>query len=184
MSNLQESASVKQAENAITFINKEVLEPEAKPMSGMANPMIDQAAGMMAQDLQSFLKGFEQIGLVALAKLANNILTYGNYFPPVPPKGDGSGGSTSSSQPQHSPESGQKAIGDLFNVVSTYGEHIAHLTALLSKMNTDDEHKGAGSEKALQHIASTQNKSGNPDEKNTRRKRIRNPFKRKDKKQR
>ncbi|EDP96239.1 hypothetical protein U8527_09015 [Kordia algicida OT-1] len=69
-----------ETQNAIDYINKSVLQPDVDAISGTAAPMVDQAVGMMVQDLQSFLKGFEQISLVALAKLANNILTYGTYF--------------------------------------------------------------------------------------------------------
>ncbi|WP_449397432.1 hypothetical protein [Chryseobacterium wanjuense] len=47
-------------------------------MGGVAKVMIEQSAGMMVQDLQSFLKGFEQVGLIALSRLANNLLTYGS----------------------------------------------------------------------------------------------------------
>lgn len=39
-------------------------------IAGTENPMIDQAAGMMVQDMQSFLQGSEQIMMVAIAKAA------------------------------------------------------------------------------------------------------------------
>ncbi|MEM6717692.1 MAG: hypothetical protein AAF611_00110 [Bacteroidota bacterium] len=74
------SPNMEQVQEAVTFINNAVLKPEAEIMTGTAKPMIDQATGMMVQDLQSFLKSFEQIGLIALTKLTNNILTYGTYF--------------------------------------------------------------------------------------------------------
>ncbi len=74
------------AEKAVEFVNAEVLSPPtASPMGGVAKIMIEQSTGMMVQDLQSFLKSFEQVGLVALSRLANNLLTYGTWSEKKPP---------------------------------------------------------------------------------------------------
>ena len=99
--------------------------------------MIDQSTGMMVQDLQSFLKGFEQVGLVALTKLANNYLTYGNYFPP--PGMGGSGGSTEKGEKGSVQGSegvdGNAMMKDLFKIVSDYAETKTKLSDTIFKNN-------------------------------------------------
>lgn len=59
---------ITKSENAVKFINNEVLTPSVTPIVGTAKPLVDQAAAMMIQDAQSFLHGNEQILTVALAK--------------------------------------------------------------------------------------------------------------------
>ncbi|MDR6403223.1 MULTISPECIES: hypothetical protein [Chryseobacterium] len=116
------------AEKSVQFVNAEVLSPPtASPMGGVAKVMIEQSAGMMVQDLQSFLKGFEQVGLIALSRLANNFLTYGT---PSGPKSKSSSSSSSSSsaavedeaQVQDTGNGNNDMMKDLFKMVSDYAE--------------------------------------------------------------
>ena len=137
MANQQDNTGLTETENAVDFINETVLQPEVKPIIGTATPMIEQAVGMMVQDLQIFLKGFEQISLVALAKLANNILTYGYYYPiDEVPKPNGL--EAESIQQDTSSETGQKVMKDLFSLVGDYGKQKAQVNALLSAINSGD----------------------------------------------
>ncbi|WP_298513117.1 hypothetical protein [uncultured Kordia sp.] len=129
---------MQQTQNAIEFINKSVLTPNVKPMKGTASPMIDQATGMMVQDLQSFLKGFEQVGLVALARLANNILTYGNYYGPKPDSdGNPEGGEDKKSNAKttlsfdNAEQIGSDAMKGLFSVVGEYGKMKAEISSMI-----------------------------------------------------
>lgn len=116
----QEANPTTPAEKAVVFVNTEVLSPpKADPMTGAAKIMIDQSTGMMVQDLQSFLKGFEQVGLVALSKLAHNFLTYGNYFPPTGGVGAKAEGA-SAQDPMGG--NGNEIMKDLFKIVSDYAE--------------------------------------------------------------
>lgn len=119
-------------ENAVVFINSEVLAPpEASPMSGVSKMMIDQATGMMVQDLQSFLKGFEQVGLIALSRLANNILTYGTYF-----HDPSAGAKTQAEDPSVlNTSAGNDAIRDLFNII---GDYAAMKTKISSMTHPSD----------------------------------------------
>lgn len=120
--------AVTPVEKAVQFVNAEVLSPPpVAPMQGMAKVMIDQSAGMMVQDLQSFLKSFEQLGLIALSRLANNLLTYGTWSENEPPPTGTSSASTGGT-------SGEEAIQGLFNIVSKYAEAKTNLSnaALLS----------------------------------------------------
>ncbi|ASW73004.1 hypothetical protein IQ37_09940 [Chryseobacterium piperi] len=122
-------------EKAVVFVNTEVLSPPpTDPMLGAAKIMIDQSTGMMVQDLQSFLKGFEQVGLVALSKLAFNYLTYGNYHPPV------AGGSKEKAEevPEYDPEkgNGNAMMKDLFKIVSDYAEAKTKLSGTIYNNNT------------------------------------------------
>lgn len=55
-------------EHTVQFVNQEVLNATITPMNGMAKPMVNQAAAMMVQDVQTFLQGNEQILTVAIAK--------------------------------------------------------------------------------------------------------------------
>ena len=55
-------------QNAVEFTNKQVLQPDVKPMTGMAKPLVDQAAAMMIQDVGSYLQANEQILIMATAK--------------------------------------------------------------------------------------------------------------------
>lgn len=132
-----------ETQNAVEFINKTVLKPDVTPIEGTAKPMVDQAVGMMAQDLQSFLQGFEQIGLVAMARLANNILTYGTYFGPKPGSDGGSteskskGGADTIQQPALNPQKiGADAFSDLFKVIGDYGKAKAEISALINNANS------------------------------------------------
>ena len=88
-------------------------------MTGAGKVMIDQSTGMMVQDLQSFLKGFEQVGLIALSRLANNFLTYGtpseNKPPPKKKLTEGAAEETET-------ETGNEMMRDLFKIVSDYAE--------------------------------------------------------------
>ena len=59
---------------AVKFINRQVLKPEVKPITGTAKTMADQAAAMMIEDMRSFLQGTEQILTAALAKAAAQAL--------------------------------------------------------------------------------------------------------------
>lgn len=116
----QEANPTTPAEKAVVFVNTEVLSPpKADPMTGAAKIMIDQSTGMMVQDLQSFLKGFEQVGLVALSKLAHNFLTYGNYFPPTGAVGAKSEGAFTQ---EAMGGNGNEIMKDLFKIVSDYAE--------------------------------------------------------------
>lgn len=139
MSDSQETPNIQIVEDSVKFINKEVLTPEAQPMSGLAKPMIEQSVGMMAQDLQSFLKGFEQVGLIALSKLASNILTYGTYYHnPNPSLSTDASLEENHAVKKDSPYSpqGEQAIKELFNIVGEYGKQKAQMNALLSKVHT------------------------------------------------
>ena len=120
-----------ETQNAIDFIDKKVLTKHEEPLVGSGLTMIDQSVGMMVQDLQMFLKGFEQIGLVALAKLANNYLTTGSISAPT----KGSNGSNLKSQAPTSLASteseGKEVIHSLFKMVAEYGEAKSKINALI-----------------------------------------------------
>lgn len=120
------------AEDAVVFINTEVLSPpKASPMGGIATVMIEQSTGMMVQDLQSFLKGFEQVGLIALSRLANNLLTYGTPSEKKPhPK---------SQTPEAEAEtslSGNEMMKDLFKMVSDYAEVKSKISSSIYQNST------------------------------------------------
>lgn len=122
-------------EEAVVFINKEVLSPPtAQPMTGAAKVMIDQSTGMMVQDLQSFLKGFEQVGLIALSRLANNLLTYGtpseNKPPPKKKLMEGEAEETQS-------QTGNEMMKDLFKMVSDYAEVKTRISTSIYAVNTN-----------------------------------------------
>ncbi|WP_312993751.1 hypothetical protein [Chryseobacterium flavum] len=113
------------AEEAVVFVNTEVLSPpKASPMGGVAKVMIEQSAGMMVQDLQSFLKGFEQVGLIALSRLANNLLTYGTPSGPKSKNSSGGGGGSTESEAgdQNTGNGNNDMMKDLFKMVSDYAE--------------------------------------------------------------
>jgi hypothetical protein len=115
------------AEKAVEFVNAEVLSPPtAAPMGGIAKVMIEQSTGMMVQDLQSFLKGFEQVGLIALSRLANNLLTYGSPSAPQTKSGGGgdSGKKNATEEETDFSNAGQgnEMMKDLFKIVSDYAE--------------------------------------------------------------
>ena len=143
MSNITPGMS--ETQNAVDFVNKEVLTQDVNPKVGSSATMIDQSVGMMVQDLQVFLKGFEQIGLVALTKLVNNFLTYGNYYNPanLVPRGGGDDldaryTKTPEAKPQvptslTSIESdGKEVIQSLFKMVTEYGEAKSKINALIA----------------------------------------------------
>ncbi len=111
------------AEKSVQFVNAEVLSPPAaSPMGGVAKVMIEQSAGMMVQDLQSFLKGFEQVGLIALSRLANNLLTYGSPSAPTTGKSSSSAAVEDEAQIQGTGNGNNDMIKDLFKMVSDYAE--------------------------------------------------------------
>lgn len=117
-------------EEAVVFVNTEVLSPPTTaPMTGAAKIMIDQSTGMMVQDLQSFLKGFEQVGLIALSRLANNLLTYGS--PSAPHKKSKSG----EEMEVQSSNQGNEMIKDLFKIVSDYAEAKTKISSMIYQNN-------------------------------------------------
>ncbi|PWN72324.1 hypothetical protein C1631_006920 [Chryseobacterium phosphatilyticum] len=124
------------AEKAVVFVNSEVLAPpKASPMTGVAKVMIEQSTGMMVQDLQSFLKGFEQVGLIALSRLANNLLTYGS---PVGPAPGAKGIETHNAEFIQAEGTGQsnEMMKDLFKMVSDYAEVKAKISNTIYNANT------------------------------------------------
>ncbi|AZB10648.1 hypothetical protein EG344_18315 [Chryseobacterium sp. G0162] len=124
------------AEKAVVFVNSEVLAPpKASPMTGVTKVMIEQSTGMMVQDLQSFLKGFEQVGLIALSRLANNLLTYGTTFGPAPGSKEASTHPTEQLQGQDAGK-GNEMMKDLFKMVSDYAEVKAKVSNTIYNVNT------------------------------------------------
>lgn len=124
------------AEKAVVFVNSEVLAPpKASPMTGVTKVMIEQSTGMMVQDLQSFLKGFEQVGLIALSRLANNLLTYGTTFGPAPGSKDSSVHNAEFLQSQDAGK-GNEMMKDLFKMVSEYAEVKAKISNTIYNVNT------------------------------------------------
>ncbi|MCY4045409.1 MAG: hypothetical protein OXE99_10040 [Cellvibrionales bacterium] len=74
-SNFEASPGMQATQDAVSFINNQVLQPDVKPIQGTAKPMADQSAAMMLEDMRSFLQSNEQVMLVAIAqaaKLATN----------------------------------------------------------------------------------------------------------------
>ncbi|WP_345992699.1 hypothetical protein AAEU33_11075 [Chryseobacterium sp. Chry.R1] len=125
-------------EKAVVFVNTEVLSPPpTDPMLGAAKIMIDQSTGMMVQDLQSFLKGFEQVGLVALSKLAFNYLTYGNYYPGGKKKSPKEEDDEDMEVPEYDPAggNGNAMMKDLFKIVSDYAEAKTKLSGTIYNSN-------------------------------------------------
>ncbi|EJL68708.1 hypothetical protein [Chryseobacterium populi] len=123
------------AENAVVFVNNEVLAPPAaSPMMGAAKIIIDQSTGMMVQDLQSFLKGFEQLGLIALSRLANNLLTYGT--PSMPQTGGGNGNTEAQDTGK-----GNEMMRDLFKMVSDYAEVKTRISTTMYTTGSDPNEK-------------------------------------------
>ncbi|MGH1518140.1 hypothetical protein [Chryseobacterium sp. JK1] len=124
------------AEKAVVFVNSEVLAPpQGSPMTGVTKVMIEQSTGMMVQDLQSFLKGFEQVGLIALSRLANNLLTYGTTFGPAPGSKEASTHPTELFQGQDAGK-GNEMMKDLFKMVSDYAEVKAKVSNTIYNVNT------------------------------------------------
>lgn len=124
------------AEKAVVFVNSEVLAPpKASPMTGVTKVMIEQSTGMMVQDLQSFLKGFEQVGLIALSRLANNLLTYGTTFGPAPGSKETTGMMAEQPQGQDTGK-GNEMMKDLFKMVSDYAEVKAKISNTIYNVNT------------------------------------------------
>ncbi|CAA7195228.1 hypothetical protein [Chryseobacterium potabilaquae] len=126
-------------EEAVVFVNSEVLAPpKASPMTGAAKIMTDQAAGMMVQDLQSFLKGFEQIGLIAVSRLANNILTYGTYFHDPSATGGVSASKGDSAQVMDVAK-GNEVMRDLFKIIGDYAEVKTKITSPSTVTETQEK---------------------------------------------
>lgn len=67
-------ANLSPSEQAVNFINKTVLKPDAAPMGGTSQLIADQAAGMMVQDMRSFIQGTQQILTIAIAKAAKEVV--------------------------------------------------------------------------------------------------------------
>ena len=123
-------------EKAVVFVNSEVLAPpKASPMTGVAKVMIEQSTGMMVQDLQSFLKGFEQVGLIALSRLANNLLTYGSPVGPAPGSKDTEAHKAEFVQAEGTGHSNEM-MKDLFKMVSDYAEVKAKISNTIYNSNT------------------------------------------------
>ncbi|RNA61989.1 hypothetical protein D1631_08595 [Chryseobacterium nematophagum] len=126
-------------EEAVVFVNSEVLAPpKASPMTGAAKIMTDQAAGMMVQDLQSFLKGFEQIGLIAVSRLANNILTYGTYFHDPSATGGVSAAKGDNAQVMDVAK-GNEVMRDLFKIIGDYAEVKTKITSPSTVTETQEK---------------------------------------------
>lgn len=114
-------------EESVVFVNSEVLTPPtATPMTGASKIMTDQATGMMMQDLQSFLKGFEQLSLIAVSRLANNMLTYGKYYHDP----DATHKDKSSENDFQDVGKGNEVMKDLFKIISDYAEVKTKITTL------------------------------------------------------
>jgi hypothetical protein len=121
------------AEKAVVFVNSEVLAPpKASPMGGVAKVMIEQSTGMMVQDLQSFLKGFEQVGLIALSRLANNLLTYGT---PSEEKPHPTGKASDKDAQSMTAGNGNEMMRDLFKIVSDYAEAKTKISGAIYNAN-------------------------------------------------
>lgn len=121
------------AEKAVVFVNSEVLAPpKASPMGGVAKVMIEQSTGMMVQDLQSFLKGFEQVGLIALSRLANNLLTYGT---PSEEKPHPTGKASDKDAQSMTASNGNEMMRDLFKIVSDYAEAKTKISGAIYNAN-------------------------------------------------
>jgi hypothetical protein len=133
------TSGMEQTQNAIDYINTSVLQPDVTKIEETAAPMIDQATAMMVQDLQIFLKGFEQVALVGLARLADNFLTTGTYFNPA------SGLTAQTAEPSEENKeqvSGGKSLvptqgkssenpfKELFSIVGDYGKMKAEISSM------------------------------------------------------
>ncbi|MFY1046122.1 hypothetical protein [Chryseobacterium sp. GP-SGM7] len=137
----QQAEAQTATEKSVQFINAEVLAPpEASPMGGITKVMIEQSTGMMVQDLQSFLKGFEQLGLIAISRLANNLLTYGTWSENKPPPG------ISTSSEIHDNGQGNEMIRDLFKMVSEYAEAKTKISNAMFQPNFINPMNGSGAD--------------------------------------
>ncbi len=58
---------------SVEFINQQVLSPEVKPIEGTSKVMVDQAAAMMVQDMETFVQGTEQVMMLAIAKASEMV---------------------------------------------------------------------------------------------------------------
>ena len=129
----QQANATTPAEKAVVFVNSEVLAPpKASPMGGVAKVMIEQSTGMMVQDLQSFLKGFEQVGLIALSRLANNLLTYGT---PSEEKPHPTGKASEKDAQSMTASNGNEMMRDLFKIVSDYAEAKTKISGAIYNTN-------------------------------------------------
>jgi hypothetical protein len=68
------SPGLQEVLDTVTQVQAKVLQPLPVTYANLAKPMADQAAGMMVQDLSTFLHGTEQIMMVAIAKAAAMML--------------------------------------------------------------------------------------------------------------
>ncbi len=64
-----------QIQNAVEFIEAQVLQPEVDPIASSAKAMANQAAAMMVQDVASFVKGNEQVITVGIAQAIAMIMS-------------------------------------------------------------------------------------------------------------
>ena len=62
---------------SITYINNEVLNKQSNPYIRMSNTVVDQAAGMMVQDVRGFLQGSEQMLMAGYGKAISYIVNPG-----------------------------------------------------------------------------------------------------------
>lgn len=53
---------------SVDYINQTVLGVNSDPYLGMSNALVDQAAGMMVQDMRGFLQGSEQLLMAGYGK--------------------------------------------------------------------------------------------------------------------
>ncbi len=109
------SPELTDVQNTVEFINKAVLKPDSRKLKGIAHPMVEHATGMMIQDLQSFMQGFEQVGLIAVAKIAQKAI-------------DGGAPKTTL---QENNQSHDTELKDIFEMVSNYGTQKANISKLL-----------------------------------------------------
>lgn len=65
------------SEQAVRFINTEVLRPPEQGSISFVKPFAEQVAVMALEDGRSFLQGLEQVLLVAIAKALEQMLTGG-----------------------------------------------------------------------------------------------------------
>lgn len=126
-------------QDTINKLNSSIFEYSEKTIDYGAKLMADQATGMMIQDLQLFMKGFEQVSLIALAKLANNILTYGSYYGPQQgeePLNTLNKSDQTDHDAIHSNLSESDALNGLFQIVCEYGEAKSKIWSLINNTYT------------------------------------------------
>jgi hypothetical protein len=68
------NSNVQDTEDGVKFINDQVLNATATPMTGSAKIMADQAAGMMLEDMRGFVQGMEQLVTVGMGQAIAQVL--------------------------------------------------------------------------------------------------------------